>query len=69
MSFESHGFVAMAVTSCIKDTCSNLSLLISEGDEIVLPYDLHSNEIETLRKHVIKCKNMRKSMIEFLGNF
>ena len=23
---ESHGFVAMPVTSCIKDTCSNLSL-------------------------------------------
>ena len=29
---EIHGFVAMPVTSCIKDTCSNLSLyLISEG--------------------------------------
>ena len=23
---ESHGFIAMPVTSCIKDTCSNLSL-------------------------------------------
>ena len=23
---ESHGFVAVPVTSCIKDTCSNLSL-------------------------------------------
>ena len=23
---ESHGFVTMPVTSCIKDTCSNLSL-------------------------------------------
>ena len=28
---ESHGFVAMPVTSCIKDTCSDLSHLISEG--------------------------------------
>ena len=29
---ESHGFVAMTVTSCVKDTCSNLDLsIISEG--------------------------------------
>ena len=28
---ESHGFIAMLVTNCIKDTCSNLSLSISDG--------------------------------------
>ena len=26
MFLENHGFVAMPVTCCIKDTCSNLSL-------------------------------------------
>ena len=28
---ESHGFVAMPVTSCTKDACSNLDLSNSEG--------------------------------------
>ena len=62
----------MLVTSCIKDTCSNLSLsIISEGkgDEIVRPCDRHSNETVTFRKHVSKYKNMRQWMVEFLRIF
>ena len=71
---ESHGFVGMPVivgmpvTSCIKDTCLNLSL--SKGDEIVpQPCDRHSNETATLGKHVTKYKNMQKWMVEFLRIF
>ena len=39
------------------------------GDEIVRPCKGHSNEIVTLRKHVTKCKNMKKLMDEFLKKF
>ena len=38
-------------------------LIISEGS------DRHSNEISTVRKHVIKYKHMRKLMLVFLGKF
>ena len=37
-----------------------------KGDEIVRPYERHSNETVTLRKHVTKYKHMRKWMVEFL---
>ena len=40
-----------------------------KGDEIVRPCDRHSNETVTLRKHVMKYKNMRKLMLEFLRKF
>ena len=69
---QSHCFVAMLVTSCLKDTCSNLSLYISdysEGDEIVRSCDQHSIKTATLKKHVTKYKNMRKWMVEFLRKF
>ena len=38
-------------------------------DEIVRPSNRHSIESVTLRKHVIKYKNMRKLMVEFLRKF
>ena len=63
---ESHGFVAMPVTSCIKDTWSNLQpIKLVKGDEIVRPCESsesHSNDTATLGKHVIKYKNMQKFM-------
>ena len=37
-----------------------------KGDEIVRACDRHSNETVTLRNNVIKYKNMRKYMVEFL---
>ena len=37
-----------------------------KGDEIVRPCDGHRNETVTLRKHVIKYKNIQKWMVEFL---
>ena len=40
-----------------------------KGDEIVRPYDRHSNGTVTLRKHVTKYKNMRKWILEFLRKF
>ena len=40
-----------------------------KGDEFVRPLDRHSIETVTLRKHVIKYKNMRKSMVEILRKF
>ena len=39
------------------------------GDEIVRPFDRHSNETATVRKHVTKYKHMRKFMLVFLGKF
>ena len=39
------------------------------GDEIVQPWDRHSNETVILRKNVSKHKNMRKWMVEFLSKF
>ena len=66
---ESHGFVAMPVTICIKNTCSNLShLIIVTDDEIVCACDRHSNETVTLRTHVTKYKNLRKRMVKFIRN-
>ena len=59
---ESPDFVAIPIRICIKDTCSNLV----KGDEIVRPFDHHSDETVTLRKYVTKYKNMRKWMVEFL---
>ena len=38
-------------------------------DEIVRPFDRHSNETATVRKHVTKYKHMRKLMLVFLGKF
>ena len=66
---ESHGFVAMPVTSCTKDTCSNLFLSTMNRITIVRPCDRHSNETVTLRKHVTKSKNMLKWMFEFFRKF
>ena len=55
---EAHGFVAMLVTSCIKDSCSNLPLYNY--------CDRHSNKTVTCRKHVPKYKNITKCTVEFL---
>ena len=57
---ESHGFVAMPVTSCIKDTYFNLSNCFNLPNCSSL-----WNETVTVIKHV-KYKNMRKWMVEFL---
>ena len=59
---ESRSFVIMAVTSCIKDTCSN-PYLISEQRRICSRLWRHCNEIVTLWKHVTKYKTW---MVEFL---
>ena len=40
-----------------------------KGDEIVRPFDRHSSETATVRKHVTKYKHMRKFMLVFLGKF
>ena len=40
-----------------------------KGDEIVRPCDRQRIETVTLRKHVIRYKNMRKWMVEFLRKF
>ena len=69
MYIESHGFVAMPVTSCIKDTCFNLSLSNLGMETKFFDINRHSNETVTLMKHVTKYKNMHKWMIEFLRKF
>ena len=67
---ESHDFIAMAVTGCIKDTCFNLSQSnIVKGDEIVRSCDRHSNETVTLKKHVTRYKHMLKWMVQFFRKF
>ena len=38
-------------------------------DEIVRPFDRHSNETATVRIHVTKYKHIRKRMLVFLGKF
>ena len=38
-------------------------------DEIVRPFDQHSNETATVRIHVTKYKHMRKLMLVFLEKF
>ena len=38
-----------------------------KGDEIVRPFDRHSNETATVREHVTKYKHMQKLMMVFLG--
>ena len=65
---ESHGCVAMATTSCIEDTCTMqfIPIELVKEDEIVRACDRPRNETGCLRKHVIKYKNMRKSMVKFL---
>ena len=40
-----------------------------QGDEIVRPFDRHSNEPATVRIHVTKYKYIRKWMLVFLGKF
>ena len=40
-----------------------------KGDEIVRPFDRHSNETATVRKHVTKYKHLRKLMSVFLEKF
>ena len=40
-----------------------------KGEEIVRPFDRHSNETATVRKHVTKYKHMRKWMLVFFGKF
>ena len=55
---ESHGFVAMPVSSCIKGIPVKIyPYLISEGRRNC---DQHNNETATLRKHVTKHKHMQK---------
>ena len=39
------------------------------GDEIVRPFDRHSNETAAVREHVTKYKHKRKLMLVFLGKF
>ena len=38
-------------------------------DEIVRPFDRHSNETATVRKHITKYKHMQKLMLVLLGKF
>ena len=52
---QSYGFVTMPVTSRGKDIYP--CLIIVKGDEIVRPFDRHSNETATVRKHVTKYKH------------
>ena len=40
-----------------------------KGDEIVRPFDQHSKETATVRKHVAKYKHMQKLMFVFLEKF
>ena len=41
MLLESHGFVTMPVPSCVKDTCSNLSLsYLKQFETILFPQDM-----------------------------
>ena len=40
-----------------------------KGDEIVRPFDRHSNETATVRKHVTKYEHMQKMMLVVLGKF
>ena len=40
-----------------------------KGDEIVRPFDRHSNETGTVRIHVTKDKHIRKWMLVFLLKF
>ena len=44
-------------------------LIFSKGRQIVRPFDRHSNETATVRKHVTKYKHMRKWMLVFLWKF
>ena len=67
---ESQGFIAMPVTSCIKDTMFQfIPIQLVKGDEIIRLCDRHSNESATLRTHVTKDKLMRKWMVKFLRKF
>ena len=60
----SHGIVALLITSCVIDTCSNFSLSkLVKGDEIVRLCDRHSNETVTLRK--LDYFNFRKLFYNF----
>ena len=64
---QNRGFVTLQVTSRIKDKYSKfIRLIISEGDKIVRPFDVHSNETATVKKDVTKYKHMRKLMLVFL---
>ena len=40
-----------------------------KGDEIVRPFDRHSNETGTVREHVTIYKHMPKIMLVFLEKF
>ena len=40
-----------------------------KGEEIVRPFDRHSNETATVRKHVTKYIHMQKLMLVFLAKF
>ena len=40
-----------------------------KGEEIVQPFDRHSNETMTVRKHVTKYKHIREWMLVFPGKF
>ena len=67
---ESRGFVAMPVTSCIKDTCSNVSQ--SNLWRETKLFDIVTDTATKPRlsgKHVTKYKNMRQWMVKFLRKF
>ena len=44
-------------------------LIISEGDEIVQPFDRHINETAIVRIHVTKYKHIQKLMLVYLEKF
>ena len=68
---DSRGFVALPVTSCIKDTLSNFSLSnnLVTRDEIVQPCDRHSKVTVILRKSMLLNINIcENGWSNFSGN-
>ena len=67
---ESHGFVIYAGYKLYQRYMLQFIPIESmKGDEIVRPFDRHSNETVTLGKHITKYKSKRKWMVEFLRKF
>ena len=66
---ESHGFVAMPVTSCIKDTVQICHYLICEERRNCTTLWPAQQRTVTLRKHVTKYKIMQKCVVEFFWKF
>ena len=59
----------MPVTSCIKDTSTNLSYLISEERRNCSTLLPAQQRIRDSQEHVTKYKSMRKWIVEFLIEF